>query len=82
MWFILTPHRNPVSHLIRVNNRFRNTSLGQQLAIVTGGLCLLVSLALVALGAISTRHMQMLSQDEYGTALAKLVARQIGRAHV
>jgi hypothetical protein len=63
-----------------VNNRFRNTSLGQQLAIVTGGLCLLVSLALVALGAISTRHMQMLLQDEYGTALAKLVATRVSTA--
>jgi hypothetical protein len=64
----------------RVNNRFRNTSLGQQLAILTGGLCLFVSLALVALGAISTRHTQMLIQEEYGTALAKLVAARIGAA--
>lgn len=40
----------------------------------------MVSLALVALGAISTRHMQMLSQDEYGTALAKLVARRVSTA--
>ena len=60
-----------------MNNRFRHSSLGQQLAIITAGLCLAVSLALVALGAISTRHMQMLLQEQYGTALARLVAARI-----
>ena len=60
--------------------RFNQTSLGQQLAILTAGLCLLVSLALVALGAISTRHMQMLLQEEYGTSLATLVAARISTA--
>ena len=40
----------------------------------------MVSLALVALGAISTRHMQMLLQEEYGTSLAKLVAARISTA--
>jgi hypothetical protein len=63
-----------------VSNRFNQTSLGQQLAILTAGLCLLVSLALVALGAISTRHMQMLLQEEYGTSLARLVAARISTA--
>jgi uncharacterized membrane protein affecting hemolysin expression len=72
------PHRHSVSHSSRVNKRFTNTSIGQQLAIVTAGLCLLVSLALVALGAISTRHMQMLLQEEYGTALARQVAARVG----
>jgi hypothetical protein len=63
-----------------VNNRFSDISIGQQMAIITAGLCLLVSLALVALGAISTRHMQMLLQEEYGTSLARLVAVRISTA--
>jgi hypothetical protein len=63
-----------------VNNRLNNIGLGQQLAIVAAGLCLLVSLALVAVGAISTRHMQMLLQEEYGTALARLVAARVSTA--
>ena len=61
-------------------SRFRNASLGQQFAILTAGLCLLVSLALVALGAISTRHMQSLLEEQYGSALAQLVAARIGTA--
>jgi uncharacterized membrane protein affecting hemolysin expression len=60
-----------------MNNRFSNISLSQQLAIISAGLCLLVSLALVALGAISTRHMQMTQQEEYGTSLAKQVAARV-----
>jgi hypothetical protein len=63
-----------------VNNRFTNTSLGQQLAILTAGLCLLMGLALVILGAISTRHMQTLLQEEYGSALATLVATRVSTA--
>lgn len=63
-----------------MSNRFSNSSLGQQLALMTAGLCLLVSLALVALGAISMRHMQMLLQEEYGTSLAGLVASRISTA--
>ncbi len=63
-----------------MSNRFNQTSLGQQLAILTAGLCLLVSLALVILGAISTRHMQMLLQEEYGTSLARLAAARISTA--
>jgi hypothetical protein len=63
-----------------VNNRFTQSSLGQQLAIITAGLCLMVSLALIALGAISTRHTQMLLQEEYGTSLARLVATRISTA--
>lgn len=60
-----------------MNNRIRNSSLGQQFAILTAAVCLLVSLALVALGAISTRHMQSVLQEEYGTALAQLVASRV-----
>jgi len=63
-----------------VNSRFRNANLGQQLAILTAGLCLSVSFALITLGAISTRHMQSLLQEEYGSALATLVARRVSAA--
>ena len=63
-----------------MNSRFSNTSLGQQLAILTAGLCLLVSLALVALSAISSRHMQLQLQEEYGTALAIQVAQRVSIA--
>ena len=63
-----------------MNSRFRNASLGQQFAILTAGLCLLVSLALIALGAISTRHMQSLLEEQYGSALAQLVAARISTA--
>jgi len=63
-----------------VNNRFSQISLGQQTAMITAGLCLVVSLALVALGATSMRHMQMLLQEEYGTSLARLAAVRISTA--
>ena len=63
-----------------MNNRFTSTSLGQQLAILTAGLCLLMALALVILGAISTRYMQTLLQEEYGSALATLVATRVSTA--
>jgi hypothetical protein len=58
-----------------VNNRIENTGISQQLALVTSGFCLLVSLALVTLGAISSRHMQAQQQQEYGSALAHQIAR-------
>jgi urease accessory protein UreE len=63
-----------------VKNRFANASLGQQLALVAGCLCLMVGLALVALGAASSRHMQLQLQDQYGSALAELISRRIGIA--
>ena len=63
-----------------MKSRIQNTSLGQQLAIITAGLCLLVSLALIALGAISSRHMQLQQQQEYGSALAHQIARRISAA--
>lgn len=74
------PSRNPVSHPARVKSRIKNTSIGQQLALVTAGLCLVVSLALVTLGAISSHHMQLQLQEEYGTALAHQIARRISTA--
>jgi hypothetical protein len=79
VWFILASVENhQITH--RVNNRFRHLGLGHQLAILCAGVCLLVSLGLVALGAISTRHMQTLLQEEHGTALARLVAARISTA--
>lgn len=64
----------------RVNKSFANTSLGQQLAAVAAGLCLLVSLALVALAAVSSRHVQAELQQSYGDALARLIAHRISSA--
>ncbi len=43
-------------------------------------MCLLVSLALVTLAAISTRHMQLQQQEEYGSALARQIATRISTA--
>ena len=57
-----------------------NSSLGQQLALVAAGLCLAVSLALLTLAAISSRHMQLQQQQEYGFALANQIARRISTA--
>ena len=57
-----------------------NTSLGQQLALIAAGLCLIIGLAMVTLGAISSRHMQLSQQEEYGTALAQLMATRISTA--
>jgi uncharacterized membrane protein affecting hemolysin expression len=79
VWFILARTPSPYS-ACRVSNRLDNTSLGQQLAIVAAGLCLLVSLALVTLAAISSKHMQLQQQQEYGSGLAHQIARRIGSA--
>jgi uncharacterized membrane protein affecting hemolysin expression len=43
-------------------------------------MCLLVSLALVTLAAISSRHMQLQQQEDYGSALARQIATRIGAA--
>ncbi len=56
------------------------TSLAQQLAMVAAGLCLVIGLALVTLAAISSRHMQHSQEEEYGTALAQLIAIRISTA--
>jgi uncharacterized membrane protein affecting hemolysin expression len=63
-----------------VKNPLQNSSIGQQLALLAAGLCLLVSLALVTLAAISTRHMQLQQQEEYGSALARQIATRISTA--
>lgn len=57
--------------------RLKNAPLGQQLATFTAGLCLAVSLALVALGSISSKHLQRQQQAEFGNALAHQIARRI-----
>lgn len=59
---------------------WQHTSISQQLALTAAGLCLLVSLALVTLAAISTGHMQAQQQREYGSALARQIATRIGTA--
>ena len=64
----------------RVKNPLQQSSISQQLALVTAGMCLLVSLALVTLAAISTRHMQLQQQEEYGSALARQIATRISTA--
>ncbi|MCP5203644.1 MAG: hypothetical protein H6992_05730, partial [Pseudomonadales bacterium] len=58
----------------------QDRSISQQLALLAASLCLLVSLALVALAAISTGHMQAQQQEEYGYALARQIATRIGTA--
>lgn len=63
-----------------MKNPLENSGLGQQLAIIGAGVCLLVSLALVTLAAISTRHMQLQQQEEYGSALARQIATRISTA--
>jgi len=63
-----------------VNISGSKTSLGQQLALICAGTCLLIGLALVTLASISSRHMQLSQQEEYGTALAQLIAIRINTA--
>ncbi|MEM9254201.1 MAG: hypothetical protein AAGA91_02070 [Pseudomonadota bacterium] len=63
-----------------MNTRFRKSSIARQLALVCASLCLLVALALVALAAVSVRHVQIEQQEAYSSALAELVARRIATA--
>ncbi len=57
--------------------RLDRTSISQQLALLTAGLCLLVSVALVGLAAVSSQHLQLKQQDQFGSALAEQLARRI-----
>ena len=61
-------------------DRLKQAPLGQQLAIFCSGLCLSVSLALVILGAISSKHLQRQQQADFGNALAHQIARRISTA--
>ena len=63
-----------------MNHRLRNASLGQQLAVTAAVLCLVVSLAMIALAAISSRHMVGSLEQASGEALAQLIARRVGSA--
>ena len=63
-----------------VSNRFRDSSLSQQLALIAALVCLLISLALVGLAATSSRHMQEVQQASFGNALAQQIARRISVA--
>ncbi len=61
-------------------DRFKNAPLSQQIATLAAALCLVVSLALVILGAISSKHLQQQQQLEFGNALAHQIARRVGVA--
>ncbi|QFU77549.1 hypothetical protein EY643_18760 [Halioglobus maricola] len=58
-------------------DRLKNAPLSQQLATFAAGLCLTVSLALVTLGGISSKHLQRQQQADFGNALAHQIARRI-----
>ncbi|KAA1189773.1 hypothetical protein F0M18_15620 [Pseudohalioglobus sediminis] len=61
-------------------NRLKNAPFNQQLALLAAALCLLVSLALVILAAISSKHLQSEQQTEFGNALAHQIARRVSTA--
>jgi uncharacterized membrane protein affecting hemolysin expression len=63
-----------------VNSRISNLKLSQQLALVASGLCLTISLALVALAATSSRHVQLVQQEFFGAALARQIATRTATA--
>lgn len=63
-----------------VKSTLRQLNLSQQLALVASGLCLTISLALVALAATSSRHMQLEQQASQGNALAGQISRSITSA--
>ena len=58
-------------------NRLKNAPINQQLAYSAALLCLVVSLALVVLAAISSKHLQREQQAEFGSALAHQIARRV-----
>ena len=60
-----------------MNRYFSKVNLSQQLALIASGLCLTISLALVALAATSSRHVQLSQQESHGTSLAKQIARRV-----
>jgi cytochrome c len=60
-----------------VKNRFSESSLSHQLALIAAVGCLFISLALVALAVTSARHMQENQQAGFGNALARQIAHRI-----
>lgn len=63
-----------------MRNWLANSSLSHQLALVGALLCLLITLALIALAAISSKHLLSDQQAQHGTALAHQIARRISTA--
>lgn len=63
-----------------MSKRLKNAPIAQQFALIAAGLCLFVSLALVILGAISSKHLQHQQQVDFGNALAHQIARRISTA--
>ncbi len=63
-----------------MNKVFANSSLARQLALLCAGLCLCVSLAIIALAAIGGQHLLQEQQEQYGMALARQVALRISSA--
>ena len=61
-------------------SRIRQLNLSQQLALVASGMCLTISLALVALAATSSRHVQLGQQEFFGAALAQQISRRVATA--
>ena len=63
-----------------MNKALANSSLGQQLALLCAGLCLLVSLAVITLAGIGGQHLLEEQQEQYGTALARQIALRVSSA--
>ncbi|NND66405.1 MAG: hypothetical protein HKN19_02350 [Halioglobus sp.] len=63
-----------------MNKALANSSLGQQLALLCAGLCLLVSLAVITLAGIGGQHLLEQQQAQYGRALARQVALRVSSA--
>lgn len=55
-------------------------TLGRQIGLLAAGCCLLVSLALIALSAVSGDHTRQLQQRAFGDALALQLANSVGGA--
>ena len=63
-----------------VKYSFAQSSLSLQLPLTAAACSLAVGLALVALAALSSRHLQEAQQDVYGNALAGHLSRQVSGA--
>lgn len=63
-----------------MNKALANSSLGQQLALLCAGLCLVASLAVITLAAIGGQHLLEQQQAQYGRALARQVALRVSSA--
>ncbi len=77
-WLVYTAAQTGTGGVVK--QRWEHYKLSQQLALVAAAFCLSVSLALVILAALSSRHMQQAQEADYGEALANQIARRIGTA--